>query len=194
MEILEEKKRMQIEAMLAEYPICQYGFLKSEEIVFSEKVRYICRTECGRYGKSWSCPPAVGEVEACRQRCLQYANALIFTTLAEVSDLSDMEETLATRFEHEKVVKSIREALKDMGEACFALSSESCARCTSCAYPAACRYPETMLPCIESQGILVTAAAEACGIEYFYGGNVVTWYGVLFFGRTHKTEKIPYTE
>lgn len=183
MEALFEK----IEALLAEYPVCQYGFLKSEEIVFSEKVRYICRTECSRYGKSWSCPPAAGEVEECRSRCQSYEYALVFTTLAEVLDFTDMEETLATRFEHEKVVRGICQGIRDMGEEYFALSSESCAVCGSCAYPNACRHPEYMLPCIESQGILVTAAAEKCGIEYFYDGNTVTWYGILFFHRRFDT-------
>lgn len=172
-----------IESMLAEYPICQYGFLKSEEIIFSEKVRYICKTECGRFGKSWSCPPAVGEVSACRRRCLGYVYALVFTTLAEVTDMADMEEALATRFGHEKVVREVCERLGALGETYFALSSESCAVCPSCAYPDACRHPEYMLPWIESQGILVTDAAEKCGIEYFYDSNTVTWYGVIFFHK-----------
>ena len=38
-----------------------------------------------------------------------------------------------------------------------------------------------MIPCIESQGILVTDAAEKCGIEYFYDRHTVTWYGIIFF-------------
>ena len=149
----------QIETLLADYPICQYGFLKSEEIIFSEKVRHICKTECDRYGKSWSCPPAVGEVEECRQHCQSYRFALIFTTLAEVSDLADMQETLATRFGHEEIVKEICQGLARLGVDYFALSSESCGICETCAYPNACRHKDYMLPCIESQGILVTAAA-----------------------------------
>lgn len=172
-----------VESMLAEYPICQYGFLKSDEIVFSEKVRYICKTECDRYGKSWSCPPAVGEVAQCREHCLSFVYALVFTTLAEVTDIADMQETLATRFQHEAVVKELGGKLRELGEEYFALSSESCAICETCAYPKSCRHREYMLPCIESQGILVTDAAEKCGIEYFYDSNTVTWYGIIFFHR-----------
>lgn len=174
-----------IEMILADYPICQYGFLKSDEIVFSEKVRYICRTECDRYGKSWSCPPAVGEVRECKEHCQSYEYALIFTTLAEVSDIADMSETLQTRFAHEKIVKEVCRRIAAMGEDYFALSSESCALCDHCAYPDTCRHADYMLPCIESQGILVTAAAESCGIEYFYDSNTVTWYGILFFHRSY---------
>ena len=41
-----------------------------DELLFSERVRYICRTECAMYGRSWACPPAVGTVEACRERVM----------------------------------------------------------------------------------------------------------------------------
>ena len=120
-------------AFLADYPICQYGFLKSEDILFSDKVRYICEKECPRYGKSWSCPPAVGEVADCKKHCISYQYALVFTTLSEVEDIDDMEETLATRPEHEEVVHAICQELEQLSEAYFALSSESCAICSQCA-------------------------------------------------------------
>ena len=80
MKISEADLFEKIEAFLADYPICQYGFLKSEDILFSDKVRYICEKECPRYGKSWSCPPAVGEVADCKKHCISYQYALVFTT------------------------------------------------------------------------------------------------------------------
>ncbi|HAJ39135.1 MAG: DUF2284 domain-containing protein [Hominisplanchenecus sp.] len=187
MKISEADLFEKIEAFLADYPICQYGFLKSEDILFSDKVRYICEKECPRYGKSWSCPPAVGEVADCKKHCISYQYALVFTTLSEVEDIDDMEETLATRPEHEEVVHAICQELEQLSEAYFALSSESCAICSQCAYPESCRHPEHMIPCIESQGILVTDAAEKCGIEYFYDRHTVTWYGIIFFHHDQKS-------
>ena len=93
-------------------------------------MRYICEKECPRYGKSWSCPPAVGEVADCKKHCISYQYALVFTTLSEVEDIDDMEETLATRPEHEEVVHAICQELEQLSEAYFALSSESCAICS----------------------------------------------------------------
>ena len=46
-------KEERIEEIAAQYPLCQYNFLDTKELVFSEQVRYICETECPRYGKSW---------------------------------------------------------------------------------------------------------------------------------------------
>ena len=167
MKISEADLFEKIEAFLADYPICQYGFLKSEDILFSDKVRYICEKECPRYGKSWSCPPAVGEVADCKKHCISYQYALVFTTLSEVEDIDDMEETLATRPEHEEVVHAICQELEQLSEAYFALSSESCAICSQCAYPESCRHPEHMIPCIESQGILVTDAEKNAASNIF---------------------------
>ncbi|MCI5995600.1 MAG: DUF2284 domain-containing protein [Blautia sp.] len=169
------------EEILTSYPIFQYGFLPADEIEFREEVRYICRQECERYDTSWSCPPATGTVEACRKRCLTYREALVFTTLAEVSDLTDMTETLETRKDHEAIVHDICRQLRDAGIDLLALSSDSCAICDKCAWPdAPCRHPEEMLPCIESYGILVTAAAEKLSMDFFYDGSTVLWYAIIF--------------
>ena len=43
----------EVESWIAWYPICEYGFLETSKIIFSERVRYICETECERYGKRW---------------------------------------------------------------------------------------------------------------------------------------------
>lgn len=172
----------EIEEILAGFPVCQYGFLNPEEILFSDRVRYICQSQCGRYGKSWSCPPAVGEVGACRQRCLKYEKVLVFTTLAEVNDSAMLEETLLTRKGHEEVMKGLLKEMEAAGAECMALSSESCSICEECTYPdGPCRYPDRMLPCIESYGILVTESAEKCGIDFFYDSQTVTWFGMIFF-------------
>ena len=49
-----------IEDYITQFPIYQYAFLSIDDIEFNDKVRTICKRECPRYGKSWSCPPAVG--------------------------------------------------------------------------------------------------------------------------------------
>ena len=90
-----EKVNEKIEAIISQYPIIQYVFCSTQEITFSDKVRTICQTECERYGKSWSCPPGVGSVEECRQKCMTYDHVFLYTTQAEVSDSSIFAETLA---------------------------------------------------------------------------------------------------
>ena len=170
-----------IEEQLAQMPIFQYAFLSSGDLVFSERVRHICKTECPMYGKSWACPPAVGTVDECREECLAYPEFLVISTVNEVSDIENMEDTLATRKEHEEITAHAADLLKEQGCEVKVLSTEACALCTQCTYPnAPCRCPEKMFPCVESQGILVTDIAEKCGIEFF-NGNIVTWFSVLLY-------------
>ena len=164
------------------YPLCQYDFLKTKDLVFSEQVRYICRTECPRYGKSWSCPPATGTVEQCRERCLSFEDVFVFTTVAEVGDIANMDDTLPTRRAHEEVMRALcREIAEEAGEI-LGLSTDSCDFCGTCTYPdAPCRHPQIMHPCIESYGILVTDAAEKADIDFFSDSQTVTWFSMIFF-------------
>lgn len=182
LEGVREMTHSEIEERLSAYPVCQYGFLKPDDIVFSEMVRYICETECPRYGKTWACPPAVGTVDECRERCRKYTDVLLFTSLAEVTDTALLNETLETRKAHEEITRGICKEFEEAGVEYLALSSESCDLCENCAYPdAPCRFPEHMMPCIESFGILVTESAEKCGIDFFYDNTTVTWFGMIFF-------------
>lgn len=174
--------RARLEERLNELPLAQYVFFRTEELEFSPRVRMVCEQECPRYGESWACPPAVGSVEDCKKRVLARPEGLLIVTLTEVNDIADIAETLATRPAHEKITRQVAQIMDDEGVSPFVLSTESCAICEHCTYPAApCRHPELMYPCVESHAIVVTALAERLGVEYQYGGNVVTWFSLLLF-------------
>ena len=173
--------REKLERQIARYPICEYAFIRTEEIRFLDKVRYICETECPQYGKSWSCPPAVGTVQECRERCARFEGGFLFTTLAEVSDMENMEEMLATRMDHEKVTEAVQALFQEQCQEVLTLSTESCAICEKCAYPKrACLHPEQMHPCIESHGILLTKSIEENHMDYFMGEQMVLWFSLIF--------------
>ena len=109
-----------LEQQLAELPLYGYFFLKTGELTFTDRVRWICQHECQMYGKTWACPPAVGTVESCRSKCLAYPNVLLICTVTEVDDISDISATLATREEHEAVTRP-RQALRDSASRCRAV-------------------------------------------------------------------------
>ena len=97
----------EIEEYITQFPIYQYAFVKPEDIEFNDRVRQICKKECSRYGASWSCPPAVGTVEVCKERCMNYDHVLFFSSIAEVDNIMDMDETLKKKSEHEKITREI---------------------------------------------------------------------------------------
>ena len=96
-----------LEEQLSELPLYQYAFVKTDDILFSERIRWICEHECPMYSKTWACPPAVGTVEECRARCMEFEDALLIATITEVNDAANMEETLATREPHEEITRRV---------------------------------------------------------------------------------------
>lgn len=174
--------RVWLEEQLKQFPLYRYEFIKSSDLLFTERVRYICRTECPMYGKSWACPPAVGEVDECKAKCMRFEDALLISTINEVRDIADIDETLATRAPHEAVTREIHELIKTKSEETLVLSTESCVHCEHCTCPdAPCRFPDRMYPCVESYGILVTDLAEKYDIDFQAGGNLVTWFSLIFY-------------
>ena len=127
----------------------------------------------------------MGEVSACEKRCKSYGSCLLVGTITEVEDVADINACLATRGPHEEVTNQVRDIMRQLGVEPFILSSEACAACERCAIldGKPCRFLERMHPCVESHGIVLTTTLDALGLEFQYGGNIVTWYSLLFFNE-----------
>ena len=172
-----------LEAQLQELPLLGYFSVDPKTLEFSDRIRWICRNECPMYGKTWACPPAVGQVAECKCKCLGYENCLMIATVTEVNDITDIEETLATRPGHEEITNQVGALMEEQGVKPYILSTEACAVCERCAWldGQPCRHPERMHPCVESHGINLIPVLEENGIEFQFGGNVVTWVSLLFY-------------
>ncbi len=172
-----------LEERLAQLPLYVYADIDPVALEFSDRIRCICEHECPMYNSTWACPPAVGSVQSCNQKCLSYKHCLMISTIAEVNDIANIEETLATRPEHEEVTNQVRDAFREQGVEPYVLSTEACSICPRCAWldGEPCRHPDRMHPCVESHGINVIPILEEQGIEFQYGENVVTWISLLFY-------------
>ena len=172
-----------LEQRMAELPLYMYDFIDPTELEFSERIRFICESECPMYGKSWACPPGVGSVELCQKKCHSFENCLLISSIVEVNDIANMEETLATRGGHEDLTNQVRDMMREQGVDPFILSSEACALCERCAIldGEPCRMPDKMHPCVESQGINIIPVLESRGLEFQFGANVVTWVSLLLY-------------
>ena len=168
---------------LSELPLYIYDFIDPQELEFSERIRWICQNECPKYGTTWACPPGVGTVAECQKKCMVYHNCLLISSIAEVNDIADIEEPLATRPAHEALTEQVAALLKEQGEKPYILSTQACAICDRCAIADGqpCRFPEKMHPCVESHGINVVPILERLGLEFQFGSNVVTWISLLLF-------------
>ena len=175
--------REKLEQALSELPLYVYEFLTPADLDFSERIRWICEHECPMYGQSWACPPGVGSVESCKGKCFAYKDCLMIATITEVKDISDINETLATRPAHEEVTNQVRQLFREQGVEPYVVSTEACSICEKCAWLEGqpCRHPDRMHPCVESHGINVIPILDEQGITFQYGENIVTWISLLFY-------------
>ena len=172
-----------LEAQLSELPLYIYDFIDPSELEFTDRIRWICEHECPMYGSTWACPPGVGSMECCMAKCRSYKNCLMISTIVEVEDIANLEETLATRPDHEAVTNQVRDIMVSLGADPYVLSTEACAICERCAIldKQPCRHPELMHPCVESHGINVVPMLESHGLEFQFGANVVTWISLFLY-------------
>ena len=171
-----------LETFLSKFPIYQYAFLKTEDLDYSEKVRLMCKRTCTHYAASWSCPPAVGKLNKCREHCLRYSDVLLFSTVTELSDPASAEKKAAAQTEHERLTTLINNHMRDQGYLTYVISSSYCKLCPKCTFPRDyCRHPDEMFPCIESHGILIPDLCAACEMDYYMGERLCLLFSMIFF-------------
>ena len=111
----EELNIDKFEDFIAQYPIFEYRILNTGDLSVEERVRIVCQQECERYGSTWACPPAVGTLKECEERIRKFGQAVFFSSVAEVSDLMNMQEMLQTRAAHEELTTEVARFLKEQG-------------------------------------------------------------------------------
>ncbi len=177
-----ELTHAEIEEFITQFPLYQYAFAAPSDVQFEEKTRQYCKQECPNYGSSWSCPPAVGRIQQCRERCMEYTDVLFFSSVTEVPDITDRTVQAQTRATHAKMTRIIEDFMQENGLLLYTLSSGPCGICSKCGFPKEkCRHPAEMHPCIESHGIAASDLAELCCMDYYMGENLLLWFTVIFY-------------
>ena len=68
-----------------------------------EAVRDMCKADrCGRYGKSWSCPPACSTLEQARAQIKRYSQGILVQSTAQLEDEFDYTGMTALLEAHKK--------------------------------------------------------------------------------------------
>ncbi|MBE6038438.1 MAG: DUF2284 domain-containing protein [Anaerofustis stercorihominis] len=163
--------------------IFECGTVKTTQLNFREDIRNICAGEsCGQYGRCWACPPAVGTLEECKERCLRYENMLVFTGKYDMDGPFDFAGWKTSMKDFKKLVWRFDEEIKDMFSDYMLFWNEGCGICKECTYPdSECRFPDKMHHALEGYGLWVSELASLAGIKYNNGENTVTYFGALLY-------------
>jgi predicted metal-binding protein len=167
---------------IKEIGVFQYGFLRPDDIEYRQDIRNICQNDCKNYGKSWACPPGVGSVEECKDRCLQFDTMFVFSGKYAVVNFYDNEGFMFGMKDFKRVSRGIDRIVKDSLKNYLVLSNEGCDICELCTYPdKPCRFPEKAQHSIEGYGIVVSRLAEKAKVNYNNEENTVTYFGALLY-------------
>lgn len=169
------------EEKLKELGVRQYAFLEPSAIDFKDEIQEICNNgACQMYGKTWACPPALGNAAECKKRCLEYSKAMLFSAVYELEDSFDYEGMIDAGVSFRELCDRIYDEIGANSDKYLMLCNGACLRCEKCSYPdLPCRFPDKLFLSLEGHGILVSELAKANNMKYINGKDTVTYFGML---------------
>ena len=154
-------------------------------VVTDASFRAMCASNvCGNYGRSWMCPPDVGEIGELMAALRTYTYVLVYQTVSELEDSYDFEGMMEAGAAHNRLMATLREGLKaESLPRVLHLGAGGCRMCEVCAKRTGepCRQPHLAVASLETYGVNVSELARAAGMRYVNGQDTVTYFGAVLF-------------
>ena len=157
------------------------GIIKVRDVKTDVVFRDMCKANyCGRYGRCYTCPPDIGEIEELISKLGQYEYMLVFQTVSDLEDSYDVEGMEEAAKRHSGLLFSI---MDKFGSENLYLGAGGCTLCPKCGKVTGepCRFPDKALTYLEAYGINVSSLAVAAGMKYINGSDTVTYFGAMLF-------------
>lgn len=164
--------------------------LAMDALVPLPQVRDMCAADrCGRWGKSWSCPPACGTLEQARQQMRRYTSGVLVQSTGQLEDPFDYEGISALTALHKTRFENFARQARLLFPGCLPLTAGTCTICARCTYPGRpCRFPRKRLSSMEAYGLLVSDVCIRSGLQYNYGPNTLTYTSCILYEARHSEE------
>ena len=153
------------------------GELEMSSLVFRQEVRDMCSADaCRSYGRSWSCPPAVGSLELSAEKASRYHRGVIVQTTGQMRREIDYHTIFRVNDQHVKNFAAYTRQIRQLFPGCLPMGAGACSLCRQCTYPdRPCRHPDKLIISMEAYGLIVNDVCKASGLEYNYGDKTVTF-------------------
>lgn len=148
-----------------------------------EAVRDMCKADrCGRYGKSWSCPPACGTLEQTRAQIKRYSQGILVQSTAQLEDEFDYTGMAALSEVHKKRFLTFARQARLLYPHYLPLTAGTCTLCHTCTYPdRPCRHPKQRLSSMEAYGLFVSDVCVRSNLAYNYGPRTLTYTACVLY-------------
>jgi len=156
-----------------------------DKLVFQPELREYCvQNRCGLYGKNYTCPPFIGDVNELILKLKTFKKAVIWQNIYSLEDSFDIEGMMSAHQKHNAMTLDIARCVYiELGrESTLVLAAGGCVLCEKCAALTnePCRYTCDALSSLEAYGINVSKIEEASGMKYINGQNTVTYFSGAF--------------
>ncbi len=159
--------------------------ISSREVVTDVSFLEMCRANhCGMWGKCYTCPPDVGNIEDLIASLSRYEHVLVYQRVGVLEDSFDVNGMHDARRQSAALAQRLRSVFSDERIDCVLhLGPGACGVCSPCAKVEAkpCRHPDLAISSLEAYGINVSALAKSASMPYINGQNTVTYFGAVFF-------------
>jgi len=158
--------------------------IATSQLRFCESFVEACEQNyCGRYGKSYTCPPHVGEIADLIAKVKRRQTAIIWQTVHELEDSFDYKSMQRGQALHNNITFEIAQLAKTWRSDILALNAGGCFLCKTCAVNCAepCRFPALAISSLEAHGIDVASVQDCTDMRYVNGLNTVTFFSGLFY-------------
>lgn len=183
MELSIQEKLRQLAEDIVAMGAFRASVLPVASIPFEREFRKACESNaCGMFGRSWMCPPHVGEIDTLIALAKTYEWALVYQTVGDLEDSYDFEGMMEAGKKMNELTQLVRTAA---AAECWAealhLGAGGCRMCERCAKVAnqPCRFPAQAISSLEAYGVSVSKLAELCEMKYINGQNTVTYFGAV---------------
>lgn len=151
--------------------------LNVDGIELQDAVRDMCAAnQCGQYGQNWSCPPACGSLDECRDRLKEYHDGILVQTVGELEDIFDYEGMVEIEARHKEQFLHLHDELLEICRQVLPIGVGCCTRCKTCTYPEQpCRMPNKRISSMEAYGMIVMQVCKDNGMGYYYGSDKLAY-------------------
>ena len=173
-----------------EFGAYRVGVVDVKDIVLNAAFRKMCESNaCGNYGRNYTCPPDIGDIDALMEKVKTYNKAIVYQTVGELEDSYDFEGMMEAGAKHSLLVQKMWDFTDGIKlENVLHLGAGGCSLCPVCGKisDTPCRNPERVMASLEAHGINVSKLAEQAGMKYINGQNTVTYFGVVLITFSKK--------
>ena len=160
--------------------------IEPSKVVSSNSFRAYCEADvCGFYGRCWSCPPDIGDIDVLLAELKKYSRVLLYQVISPLESSTDAEGLQAATEKLSNTSQKLQVFCRAFFSKPFLHLAGSCHLCPVCAKLSdePCRFPDRMLPALSAYGIDVCGTCAGTSLRYMNGENTVTFFGMLLFNE-----------